>query len=66
MLQIMEVRKPLEDTDLLENLHQLNQITVKMIKTLRPLRSVGYDDYKYANIVVEKSKRAMQKVYNVI
>jgi len=63
MVKIIEIKHSLEDGALLENLYNVSEIIYKMVTTLQNMDSLNIDDFSYANTVVSKCKKNLEKVY---
>ena len=64
--KVVEIKTAIDDSTLLDNIYEINKLTQKMLRTLEFTPDLNYDDYNYFNIVANKSKRALEKVYELI
>ena len=62
----MEVRETVSDSNLLENMYETNRLTKEIIETLLHIPDLNMADLKHLNIVVERSKSLLEKVYEFI
>ena len=66
MLKIIELRKTLEDTSLIDNLYKVNKLTKELIKQTEFITELNKTDFDYINIIMEKTKNNLEKVKELI
>lgn len=66
MVKIIEIKQTLEDSSLIDNIYKINRLTSKIIRTLQMTDGLNIDDFNYMNVVAERSKIALEKVYRLI
>lgn len=66
MLKIVEVKETLYDSKLVDNIYAINKLTENMINATEFIVDINRDDYNYINIVLEKTRKNLEKVYHVI
>lgn len=66
MLKIVEVKEELYNSDLVSNIYAINKLTSNMINATEFIVDINRDDYNYINIVLDKTRKNLEKVYNVI
>lgn len=67
MLKIIEIRETLyDDSSLIDNLYKINKLTSKIISEAEVTLDLNKDDYQYLDVVLEKTKTNLLKVYNVV
>ena len=66
LLKIIELRKTLEDTSLIDNLYKVNKLTKELIKQTEFITELNKTDFDYINIIMEKTKNNLEKVKELI
>ena len=66
MMKVVEIRETLVDSTLHENIVLVNDLLKKINKELEFALEINRDDFNYMNIVLEKTKINLDKVYHVI
>ena len=66
MLRVVELKETLEDSQLIDNIYAINKITQDMVRLTEFMIDFNYNDYRYINVVMERCKRALEKVYSVM
>lgn len=66
MLKIVEVKETLYDSKLVDNIYAINKLTSNMINATEFIVDINRDDYNYINIVLDKTRKNLEKVYNVL
>lgn len=66
MLKIIEVKETLENTKLVDNIYDIQKITRDIINQLEFTLEINRDDYNYLNIVMEKTKKNLQKIHEIL
>ena len=66
MLKIIEVREELCDSKLVDNIYAIQKIVTNMINETEFTLDINRDDYNYINVVLDKTRKNLEKVYNVI
>lgn len=66
MLKIVEVKETLCDSKLVDNIYAIQKIVASMITETEFTLDINRDDYNYINVVLDKTRKNLEKVYNVI
>ena len=66
MLKIVEVKETLYDSKLVDNIYAINKLISNMINATEFIVDINRDDYNYINIVLDKTRKNLEKVYNVL
>lgn len=66
MVKIIEVKQTLYGSDMIENLHTIQRISQDILYELQYIQEINKDDYQYLDVVLEKTKTNLLKVYNLI
>ena len=66
MVKIIEVKQTLYGSDMIENLHTIQRISQDILYELQFIQEINKDDYQYLDVVLEKTKVNLLKVYNLI
>ena len=66
MLKIVEIKQTIYDSDMIQNLHTIQKISQDILNEIQFIQEINIDDYKYLDIVLEKTKNNLSKVYNIL
>ena len=66
MLKIVELKETIKDSDLTNNIYDMQKIIQKIILNLEFIEEINKDDYNYLEILTEKSKIALEKALDII
>ena len=66
MVRIVEIRQTINDTNLLQNIYGINELTHRLIRTIEKIPDLNMEDLEYLNYAVERSKLLLQRVYEFI
>ena len=61
MLKIVELKETMKDSNLTNNIYDMQKIIQKIILNLESIEDIHKDDYNYLEILTEKSKTALEK-----
>lgn len=66
MLKIVELKETIKDSNLTNNIYDIQKIIQKMILNLEFIEELNKDDYNYLEILTEKSKTALEKTLDIM
>ena len=66
MLKIVELKETMKDSNLTNNIYDMQKTIQKMILNLEFIEEINKDDYNYLEILTEKSKIALEKSLDII
>lgn len=66
MLKIVELKETIKDSNLTNNIYDMQKIIQKMILNLEFIEEINKDDYNYLEILTEKSKIALEKTLDIM
>ncbi len=66
MLKIVEIKQTIYDSDMIQNLHAIQRISQNIQNEMQFIPELNKDDYQYLDVVLEKVKVNLLKVYNLI
>ena len=66
MLKIVELKETMKDSNLTNNIYDMQKKIQKMILNLEFIEEINKDDYNYLEILTEKSKIALEKTLDII
>ena len=66
MLKIVELKETIKDSDLTNNIYDMQKIIQKIILNLEFIEDINKDDYNYLEILTEKSKIALEKTLDIM
>lgn len=66
MLKIVELKETIKDSNLTNNIYDIQKIIQKMILNLEFIEEINKDDYNYLEILTEKSKTALEKTLEIM
>ena len=66
MIKIVEIKETLFDSQLAKDICWLNQLTKQMMNKIENIQDINYDDYKYLQILLEKTKIGLKKANEIL
>lgn len=66
MLKIVEIKQTIYDSDMIQNLHTIQKISQDILNEIQFISELNKDDYQYLDVVLEKTKNNLLKIYNVV
>ena len=66
MLKIVELKETIKNSNLTNNIYDMQKIIQKLILNLEFVEEINKDDYNYLEILTEKSKIALEKSLDII
>ncbi len=66
MLKIVEIKQTIYDSDMIQNLHTIQKISQDILNEIQFISALNKDDYQYLDVVLEKTKNNLLKIYNVV
>ena len=66
MIKILEIKETLFDSQLVKDIYELNQLTKQMINKIESIEDINYDDFKYLQILLEKTKIGLKKANEIL
>ena len=66
MLKIVELKETMKDSNLTNNIYDMQKTIQKMILNLEFIEELNKDDYNYLEILTEKSKTALEKTLDIM
>ena len=66
MLKIVELKETIKDSNLTNNIYDMQKIIQKIILNLEFIEDINKDDYNYLEILTEKSKIALEKTLDIM
>ena len=66
MLKIVELKETIKDSNLINNIYDMQKIIQKIILNLEFIEEINKDDYNYLEILTEKSKIALEKTLDIM
>ena len=66
MLKIVELKETIKDSNLTNNIYDMQKIIQKIILNLEFIEEINKDDYNYLEILTEKSKIALEKTLDIM
>lgn len=66
MLKIVEVKQTIYGSDMIENLHTIQRLSQDILNEIQFIPELNKDDYQYLDVILEKTKTNLLKVYNVV
>lgn len=66
MLKIVEIKETLEDTKIIDNIYTIEKLIRSMINDTEFITEINYHDYKYIEILLEKSRITLQKANEIL
>lgn len=66
MIKIVEIKETLFDSQIVKDIYCLNQLTKQMMNKIENIEDINYDDYKYLQILLEKTKIGLKKANEIL
>ena len=66
MLKIVELKETMKDSNLTNNIYDMQKTIQKMILNLEFIEEINKDDYNYLKILTEKSKIPLEISLDII
>lgn len=66
MIKVVEIKQTLYDSDMIQNLHTIQRISQNILNEIQFIPELNKDDYQYLDVVLEKTKVNLLKLYNLI
>ncbi len=66
MLKIVEVKQTIYGSDMIENLHTIQRISQDILNEIQYIPKLNKDDYQYLDVVLEKTKTNLLKIYSLV
>lgn len=65
-MKIYEIKEQISDTSLIDNVYQINKLMQRIINQTEFIIDMNKTDIDYINIVLDKIKINLQKIYYII
>ena len=65
-MKIYEIKEKISDTNLIDNVYQINKLMQRITNQTEFMIDTNKTDLDYINIVLEKIKINLQKIYYII
>lgn len=65
-MKIYEIKEQISDTNLIDNIYQINKLMQRIINQTEFIIDINKTDLDYINIVLDKIKINLQKIYYII
>ena len=66
MVKIVEIKQTIYGSDMIDNLHTIQRISQDILNEIQFMQEFNIDDYKYLDVVLEKTKTNLLKIYGLI
>lgn len=66
MIKIIEVKETITDGRFINNVYDIQKIIQNIINKIEYSNELNYDEYKFLEIIMEKTKISLSKAYEVI
>ncbi len=66
MLKIVEVKQTIYGSDMIENLRTIQRISQDILNEIQFIQEINIDDYQYLDVVLEKTKTNLLKIYGLV
>ena len=66
MVRVVELKEILINSNAYENIYKIKDLSENIIEELELLQEVNKDDYNYLELILEKTKINLQKVYMLL
>ncbi len=66
MLKIVEIKETIINSDLQQNILEINNLLKELGFELQFLLEINKDDYNYINIIIEKCKKNLEKALLIV
>lgn len=65
-MKIYEIKEQISDTNFIDNIYQINKLMQRIINQTEFIIDINKTDLDYINIVLDKIKINLQKIYYII
>lgn len=65
-MKIYEIKEQISDTNLIDNIYQINKLIQRITNQTEFMIDINKTDLDYINIVLDKIKINLQKIYYII
>ena len=65
-MKIYEIKEKISDTNLIDNVYQINKLMQRITNQTEFMIDINKTDLDYINIVLDKIKINLQKIYYII
>ena len=65
-MKIYEIKEKISDTNLIDNVYQINKLMQRITNQTEFMIDINKTDLNYINIVLDKIKINLQKIYYII
>ena len=66
MLKVLEIKETLEDTEIINNIYEVNNAIRSIIKQTEFITELNKADYDYLNIILKRTKINLNKVNTIL
>lgn len=66
MLKIVEIKETISDGDFIDNIYDSQNLIKKILNRIELSKELNYDEYKFLNIVMAKTRNNLEKAYQII
>lgn len=66
MIRIVEVKEPITDSSIIDNLYHIQKLVRYMINLTEFIEESNKIDLDYINIILDKTKVNLQKIYSIL
>lgn len=66
MIKIIEVKETITDGKFINNIYNIEKLIRNIIKRIENTNELNYDDYKFLEIIMEKTRISLTKAYDVM
>ena len=66
MIKIGEVKEPITDSSIIDNLYHIQKLVKYMINLTEFIEESNKTDMDYINIILDKTKVNLQKIYSIL
>ena len=66
MIKIVEVKEPITDSSIIDNLYHIQKLVKYMINLTEFIEESNKTDMDYINIILDKTKINLKKIYSIL
>ncbi|MBP3256204.1 MAG: hypothetical protein J6M60_06965 [Clostridia bacterium] len=66
MLKVYELKKPITDSHIVENIYYINKLSKKLMKETEFFEDIENDDFNFINVILEKTRINLEKTYTLM
>lgn len=66
MLKVVEIKETLEDTEIINNIYEVNNAIRSIIKQTEFITELNKTDYDYLNIILRRTKINLNKINTIL